>query len=80
MALQYPQCCHWHPEKTREKDFIKYKQDVSPSRASSAKQRTEWGGMELHAGTETTRHRCPGARYGKTGKGGGGVEEVKGSD
>ena len=25
-----------HPEKTGEKDFIKYKQDVSPSRASSA--------------------------------------------
>ena len=29
-------------------------------------------GKELHTGTgtETTRHRCPGARYGKTGKGG----------
>ena len=35
-----------------------------------SKQRTEWGGKELHTGTETTRHRCPGARYGKTGKGG----------
>ena len=54
------------PEK---KDFIKYKQDVSPSRAFSAKQRTVWGGKELHIGTEPTRHRCPGARYGKTGKG-----------
>ena len=53
-----------HPEKTGEKRFY-YKQDVSPSRASSAKQRTEWGGKELHTDTETTRHRCPGARYGK---------------
>ena len=32
-------CIQKRPEK---KDFIKYKQDVSPSRASSAKQRTEW--------------------------------------
>ena len=56
------------PEKTGEKRFIE--QDVSPSRASSAKQRIGWGGKELHTGTEKTRHRCPGARYGKTGKGG----------
>ena len=68
---------HWHPEKTGEKDFIQYKQDVSPSRASSAKQRTEWGGKELHTGTETTRHRCSGARYVKTGKGGGGESGSK---
>ena len=59
-----------HPEKTGEKRFY-YKQDVSPSRASSAKQRTEWGGKELHTGIETTRHRCPGARYGKQVGGGG---------
>ena len=68
-------CIQKRPEK---KDFIKYKQDISHSRASSAKQRTEWGGKELHNGTEKTRHRCPGARYGKTGKGE--VGEVKGSD
>ena len=69
----YNDCIQKRPEK---KDFIE--QDVSPSRASSAKQRTGWGGKELHTGTETTRHRCPGAGYGKTGKGE--VEEVKGSD
>ena len=43
----------------KEKKDRKYKQDVSPSSASSAKQRTEWGGKELHTSTETTRHRCP---------------------
>ena len=46
----------------RKKIFIKHKQDVSPSRASPAKQRTEWGGKGLHTGTETSRHRCPSAR------------------
>ena len=35
----YHHCIQKRPEK---KDFIKYKQDVLPSRASSAKQRTEW--------------------------------------
>ena len=66
-------------QKRKEKNFfIKYKQGVSPSRASSAKQRTEWGGKELHTGTETTRHRCPGTRYGKTGKGGGGDRRSEG--
>ena len=43
---------HWRPEQTVEKRFFKYKQDVSPSRASSAKQRTEWGGKGLHTSTE----------------------------
>ena len=67
---------HCIQKRLEKKDFIE--QDVLPSWASSAKQRTGWGGKELHTGTETTRHRCRGARYGKTRKGG--VEEVKGSD
>ena len=68
-------------KKTAETYFIRYKQDVSPPRASSAKQTTEWWGKELHTGTvqrDIGDDRCPGARYGRTGKGE--VEEVKGSD
>ena len=69
----YRHCIQKRPEK---KDFIE--QDVSPSRASSAKQRTGWGGKELHTGTETMRHRCPGARYGKQVGGGGGGRRSEG--
>ena len=57
--------------KDRKKDFIK--QDVSPSRASSAKQRTVWEGKGLHTGTETS---VPGTVKQVRGE----VEEVKGSD